>query len=381
MPHSRKPLLVAAIFLALCAFDLSAADRVWETPPMPTEQWEQVGVASGIPTRLPVIAKLQPGDDLQAAIEAAPASGGVLLLASGDYPLTTTLLLRSNLVLRGVDRVRTRLVLQMRAVRPALPVVENTEVWSTGVRLRGIERCGLEELTVIFDPSLPPPKSPRKEKDVYKDDPDGRSDLHVVSVCFDQVTDCWLTGCLLLNAGTHPLVIANSRHVTVDDALFEGAYNRGDGSGELILAHSEHVLLKNVQAREINTFVIQGGNAQGDCRYNVIADSRFEMDGRLHGHGTANNLIQNCSFALPKWMDRTPLSPGNVNARESPPGPVNLVYLCTITRDFDPGLYAFSMADNPSMIYEVIQTRARYRESSVVIFGPAPATSSLAKIP
>jgi len=235
-------------------------------------------------------------------------------------------------------------------------------------------------LTVMMDPSLPPPINPKKEADAYADNPAGREDLHVVSIGFDQAQDCWITGCLITNSGTHPLVIANSRHVTADDVVIENAYNRGEGSGELILAHCEYGLLKNLQVSGMNSFVLQGGSMEADCRYNVMVDSRFEMDGRLHGHGTADNLIQNCAIALPKWMDRTPLSPGNVNARESPPGPRNLVYLCTITRDFDPGLYAFSMADNPGMIYEVIQTRARNRASSVTIFGPAPPISSLAKI-
>ncbi|MBP6507520.1 MAG: right-handed parallel beta-helix repeat-containing protein [Opitutaceae bacterium] len=348
---------------------------------MPIAEWESVGVTASLPGQLPVIATLRPGDDLQAAIDAAPDTGGILLLSAGDYPLTVTLKLRSNLILKGVDRVRSRLVLLMRSQRPELPVAEATAAWTAGVRLQGVARCGLEELTIIYDATLPPPIPLKTGEAAFKDNPDGRDDLHVVSICLDQVQDCWISGCLILNAGSNPLVVANSKQVTVAEVIIEGAYNRGEGSGELILAHSESVLFKNLRVSETNSFVIQSGSPPIECRYNVISDCRFEIDVRLHGPGTAHNLIQNCAIELPKWIDRTPLSPGNVNARLPPPGPGNLVYFCTITRDSAAAMYGFSMADNPGMIYEVIQTRARVRESSVIDFGPAPPTGFLVKIP
>ena len=381
MWHPRIPFWIAALFPLLAGSLLQAAKPIEVTPPMPTAEWERVGVTAGLPGPLPVIATLRPGDDLQAAIDAAPDAGGILLLSAGDYPLTATLNLRSNLVLKGVDRVRSRLVLLMRSQRPELPVAEDTAAWTAGVRLQGVARCGLEELTIIFDPSLPPPLPLKTGEAAFKDNPDGRNDLHVVSICLDQVQDGWITGCLILNAGSNPLVVANSKHVTVNEVIVEGAYNRGDRSGELILAHSEYALFKNLRGSETNSFVMLSGSPPAACRYNVITDDRFETDVRLHGPGTVHNLIQNCAIALPKWIDRTPLSPGNVNARLAPPGPGNLVYFCTITRDSAAAMYGFSMADNPGMIYEVIQTRARNNEPSVVDFGPAPPTGFLVKIP
>ncbi len=343
----------------------------------PAAEWRKAGITPGGLEDLSVIAKLHPGDDLQAAIEAAPSSGGVILLASGDYPLTATLKLRSNLVLRGADRVKTRLVIQMRGLRPATPIAADTTVWTTGVRLQGIERSGLEELTVMLDPSLPPPIPQNQGRAAFKDNPFGRKDLHVVSVCLDDARECRITKCLILNAGTHPVVIANSHHVTVEEVEIEGTYNRGVNSGEFSVIRSEYTLLEKVRMNEINSMVIMGGEDEPDCRYNVLSNSRLEVDVRVHGYGAADNLIENCAIALDKWMERTPLSPGNVNAREAPPGPGNLVYFCTITRDFGGGQRSFSMADNPGMIYEIIQFRARDREASVSDFAPAPPTGSL----
>ena len=215
----------------------------------------------------------------------------------------------------------------------------------------------------------------------FKDDPGDQKDLHVVSLCIYAARNCWITKCLIQNSGTCPLVIANSQNILVEEVIFEGAYNRGEGSGICILSRSTYTRFEKVKMGEINSFVLMSSSDGPDCRYNVISASSFEIDVRVHGQGTMDNLIENTEIALANWLDRTPLSPGNVNAREVPPGPGNLVYLCTITRDFGIGRRAFSMADNPSMIYEVIETRARDRESSVAVFAPAPPVGSLIDSP
>ena len=68
---------------------------------------------------------------------------------------------------------------------------------------------------------------------------------------------------------------------------------------------------------------------------------------------------------------------GNAAARQAPPGPGNLLHLCTITREFPAAARVFSMADDPTQIYQVIQTHVRDGATSVEIFGPAPAAASL----
>lgn len=337
--------------------------------------WAQAGAA--INEAAPVVATLHPGADLQAAIDGAAVTGGVILLTEGDYPLPAALQLRSGVVLRGADRVRTRLVLQLRATRPDAGRTEQPAAWTTGINLTNIERAGLEELTIIFDPTLEPPPDARRVKAALADNPGGRQDLHVVSVAFTAARNSWLARSLIINSGTHPLVLTDCEHVTVEEVTIEGAYNRGPGSGLLNLVRNTGVRLTDLRVRDINTFMLQGGAAEGTSRGNVIVGSRFEIDVRVHGAGTRDNLFENCAIAVPAWLHRPPLSPGNAEAREAPPGPGNLLYLCTITRDYGPGERAFSTADDPNQVYEILQTHARERQPSVRPYAPAPASGSL----
>lgn len=381
MSHFRSLSRLLVFLLLLVCGDVSTAKDKGEPATWPAAEWGKAGVPADLMKNLPVIANLQPGDDVQTAIDAAPVSGGVIFLTPGDYLLTAALRLRSHMVLRGRDRVRTRLVIQMRSLRPDIPIAEDSSLWTSGIRFDALEESGLEELTIVFDHTLPPPMKLSLGSAAFKDDPGDQKDLHVVSLCIDAARNCWITKCLIQNSGTCPLVIANSQNILVEEVIFEGAYNRGEGSGICILSRSTYTRFEKVKMGEINSFVLMSSSDGPDCRYNVISASSFEIDVRVHGQGTMDNLIENTEIALANWLDRTPLSPGNVNAREVPPGPGNLVYLCTITRDFGIGRRAFSMADNPSMIYEVIETRARDRESSVAVFAPAPPVGSLIDSP
>lgn len=355
----------------------SAPDTVAGSNFPASAAWARAGAAAGDSTSAPVVATLRPGDDVQAAVDAAAPTGGVILLREGDYPLSRTLHLRSGVIIRGTDRVRTRLVLLLRAARPTGAMIDQPAAWTAGVDLTGVAHAGLEEVTVIFDPTLPAPTDPRRTKAAYGDDPAGRRDLHVVSVAITAARDCWVARSLILNSGSHPLVVSDCEQITIDEVVIEGAHNRGPGSGLLNLVRSTGVLLKGLRVRDINTFVLQGGAAGAPCRYNVVADSRFEIDLRVHGAGTRDNLFEHCAIAVPAWLLRPPLSPGNAEAREAPPGPGNLLYLCTVTRDYGPGERAFSTADDPNQVYEVLQNHARERQPSVRPFAPAPESGSL----
>lgn len=380
LPACLRLARLAAAFLAWSGLDAWArpAGDAGVADPFPAvTAWARAGAHEVLTANSPIVATLAPGADVQAAVDAAARTGGVVLLQEGDYPLHTTLRLRSGVIVRGADRVRTRLVLQMRAPRPAADTADQPTAWTAGISLASVERAGLEEVTVIFDPTLPPPPDPRREKDVYVDDPGGRRDLHVVSVALTGARNCWLARSLILHSGTHPLVVADCAGVTVDEVVIEGAYNRGPGSGLLNVMRSTGVRLSGLRVRDINTFMLHGGAAAAPCRDNVVADSRFEIDVRLHGRGTRNNLFENCAIAVPAWLHRPPLSPGNAEAREAPPGSGNLLYLCTVTRDYGPGARAFSTADDPNQVYEVLQAHARERQPSVRPHAPAPATGSL----
>lgn len=337
--------------------------------------WAQSGAAGALPTDWPVHVILKPSDDLQAAIDAAPEEGVIIALSPGDYVLTQTLRLRSGVLLRGTGPRSTVLQLQLRGSKPAADKSDDSANLTTGVLLDSVKNAGLTNLTVAFGESLPAPPDPRTSHFAYRDDPDGRSDLHVVAVRLANADDCWLTNCVIRNSGTNPLVIASSRHITVSGVEVTGTYNRGPRSGRVELAGSEYVLLEDVSVRDVGYFLVHAGPAGQACRYNVIANSRIEVDVRFHDAGTSNNLLQNTVIAVPSWHNRPAISQGRADDGELPPGPGNLFYLCTITRNFSSGGRSFSLADNPTRVYRVLEQYSN--NTSVADAGPAPDTGAL----
>ncbi len=303
--------------------------------------------------------------------------GGVIALAPGRYRLTKTLRLRSGIVLRGNGPKTTLLDLGLRSSQPANLRQATPSAWLAGVRLEGIQRAGLMNLALTFDSTLSHPPDPRTTANAWVDNFGGQNDRHVVSVLLQNARDCWLVNCVIENSGSHPLVLAQSHQVTLDNLEIVGTHNRGPGSGSFALLGSESVLVSAVRARAINGVVLQSDSAAAPCRANVFLHTRFETDLNLHGAGTTDNLFENCVITIPAWLNHPPLSPGNATTRQAPPGPGNLLHLCTITRDFPAAGRVFSLADDPTQIYEVIQTHVRAGAPSVIIFGPAPATASL----
>lgn len=118
--------------LLLLAIGLFGLARTTATELPAVGLWLQAGVEGGIPTGLPVIARVTPADDLQAAIDAAPATGGIIALAAGRYRLTTTLHLRSGVVLRGTGPRTTVLDLALRSTRPA-DLRQPAPAWQTSL--------------------------------------------------------------------------------------------------------------------------------------------------------------------------------------------------------------------------------------------------------
>lgn len=339
----------------------------------PAAEWSRAGVTGGIPAALPVTARATPEDDLQALIDAAPPTGGVIALSAGRYRLETSLRLRTGIVLRGTGPLTTIIELALRSDRPADLRDPRLGEWTAGLLLSEVERAGLMNLAIDFVSSSPPPDPASSQ--AFADNPWRQTDLHVVSILLDRAANCWVANCVIKNSGSHPLVVAESRHITLENLELTGAHNRGPGSGSLALVGSEAVLVTDLQARAINSVVLQSGASP--CRGNVFLRARFETDLRLHGGGTAANLFENCVITIPAWLNRPPLSPGNAAAREAPPGADNLLHLCTVTRHFPVDRRVFSLADDPSKIYRVVDHPVRDGASPVVIAGPAPEAPSL----
>jgi len=180
------------------------------------KQWAKAGVEGGIPAReaTRVVARLKPGDDIQATI--ARAGKGVILLAAGTYsfpalerwsPKTTAarIALPGGAILRGEDKEKT--------------VLEHC-----GVDLHNIEQAGMEDLTFSESPI------PR--------------DFHGgAAVDIRGSKNCWVQNCRFLRAEHNTIRVGDSRHVTLRDNYTE----RGaETDGYYFLAHgAAHVLVFN----------------------------------------------------------------------------------------------------------------------------------------
>jgi len=344
------------------------------------KEWAKAGVRGGLGTAadLPVVARVAPGADLQAALDAAATQGGgVIVLAAGDYPLSSTLNLRSGVVLRGPVGAGARLVLRMRGAFTRERLDENRlSTWATGLLGHRVSRAGLENLTVVYDPALPPPPTLRTHRDAFINDPEGRTDLYVVSVRFSGSEDCWMTGSQILHSGSHPLMIEASKHLTVADTVIDGAHNKGGaGNGYLNVTRSSHTLLDRLHVRDLRHLSIQNSDADHPCRYNVVVNSRLEVDINYHNGDAGDNLVQDCVIAVPTWHWWGPIAAG-VPGQHRPPGPRNLIFRCEATRTFPDPARNLHEARAPDRVYRV---RDHFDKGVRLVLdhGPAPVGGTL----
>lgn len=326
------------------------------------------------PASLPTakVLQLHPGDDLTAAVSEPNRR---VQLAAGTYELKATLNFADNVVLRGAGPGLTKLVVRLRGTVPTRHDDRGFSTWITGLLLKSVKNSGIENLTVMYDDTLPLPPDPRRGKPAYINDPDGKNDLHVALVRLTDCQNCWLSDGELLNAGDHPLIVEASRHVTVENTDIAGTYNKAGLSGTVSVTGSEYCLFNSVQMRDINHFVLHEGSTDHPCRYNVIVNSRINVDVRFRDADSGHNLLQDCVIAVPSWHDFPPISQGSPTNQERPPGSGNLIYLCTITRDFSSGGRSFSVADNPNRVYRVLDHFSL--GATVEEAGPAPNNITL----
>ncbi len=335
--------------LALLPPSGGAAPRIgdpgWEPDPARFDprfpamaEWARAGVRGGIPARdaLPVVARVAPGEDLQAALDrAAAAGGGVVLLAAGTHDLVRPVELRSGVVLRGADRHGTVLAVRIRA--PFFRASGGPQV--SALVGRGVRRAGLEDLTVRYagvdfeprdfaDPSAP------WDRRVFHVPEDRDDSLYVHLVSFEEGEDCWVDGCDLLWAGAHPLVLSRCRHCTLRGNRVDRAYVKMDGrhGGYYGLLGSSHCLVVDERVSRIRHFAIMLEGA----RHNVVLGGDFETDLNFHDADSGDNLVEGARFATPVWHSWDAVARG-VPRQHGPPGPRNLLFRVEPTSKGVPG--------------------------------------------
>lgn len=257
------------------------------------KEWAEAGARGGIPARDAgkVIKTLKPGDDIQAAIDEAGKSGGVVLLSPGTYAIATCIQLSSNVILRGQNKESTILENTMRTVRL-------TEQFYT-VRFGKITRAGLEDLTIRHA------EVAKLGLDTYAErvagptnNPKNIGDLHVGGVLVNEATDCWIDNVNILHSGSHPLEAAGVR-LTVRDTLIDGAFNKGEtgapaGEGNVYFAVTNGLMYRCTVSNVRHCLVLRDTLSGQACKFNAFIDCDFTGDVDFHGNRreSGHNLFE-----------------------------------------------------------------------------------------
>ena len=314
------------------------------------EQFAQAGVEGGIPSGRPVVVTINPGDDIQAAIESASsAGGGVILLKSGTYQVNSAINLESNVTLRGEDRDSVVVESSIRSTigegqgKPGRK--DSTFVFDND------SNAGIENLTIEYQvPGLEPVDreglvNGGRYDEAFTNDPSGRNDLHVRGIYISKSSsNNWINGVSVLKSGTDPIVVEGD-HNTLTNNFVDQSYNKGvDGAGYYTIA-GDYNLVKGETVERIRHFAVQGGAA-----YNVVVDSNFQVDINFHNGDDGNNLIQSNTIEQPSWNPWKPFETGGAQFGHDTPGSNNILF-DNKTKDFNSDGSAESPFAKDGVIY------------------------------
>lgn len=156
----------------------------------------------------------------------------------------------------------------------------------------------------------------------FSNDPKGDSLLYVSLVAIKHSNNIIVDNCKIYNAGTDPVIIASSHHVTVARSHEKGSYNKGGkGNGYFnIDKGSHHLLVKHNRIEKLRHLAIQNG-----AHHNVIFDNYLEVDVNFHNGDAGYNLVERNTIRIPEWHGWHVFSRGAKN-KHLPPGPHNYLY-------------------------------------------------------
>jgi len=317
-------------------------------------EWAKAGVVGGIPLRntLEIKFRLQPGEDLQAAIDqVALSGGGVVLLEPGDHRISKTIKMKSGVVVRGADKEQTVVKIVMKA--PFFKISGGKP--ATAIEINMAERVGLEDLTfryaaVDFEPidkedfNAPWERSPFHEVEARD------HQLFVNMIVFADSRNCWVDNCNLLWAGAHSIGLANCQHMTMRNNFIDRAYVKKDSmhGGYYGVWGTSYSLFYNEKVRRIRHFALMSRG----CRYNVVYRCDMEVDINFHDKDDGQNLVEKTLVATPVWHSWDAIGIG-AQGKHDPPGPRNFLFDNIAISKGVEGYNRRGPISEPGKIYEV----------------------------
>ncbi|MBC8035557.1 MAG: right-handed parallel beta-helix repeat-containing protein [Chitinophagaceae bacterium] len=287
-------------------------------------EWVKAGVEGGVPDtrRMKVIATVKPGDDLEQAIDRAAKKGrGIVLLATGEHILRKTVRIPGGMVLRGADRQKVLLSVKIHGYHFKTGKPRMTALLVRNARGTGIENLTIKYTDASFEPLDKDSMNTAWDKRVFHEKELRDTTLFVEHIWIDSSTNCWVRNCDLLWAGSDPLRITNSSHVSCSGNFIDRSYNKNDGGmGYYNIIHSHHVLVYNERIRRIRHFAIQNNS-----KYNVVIKNYLEVDINFHNDDDGYNLIESNTIRIPNWHSWHCFMRGAPNQHKVP-GKMNILF-------------------------------------------------------
>lgn len=280
----------------------------------------KAGVVGGIPNSLQIATTLDTGADIQSAINTTSQNGGgIVLLNPGTYPITSTLYLKKNVVLKGANQQSVILESTIRST------------WSQGkkntVEFNNVTNAGIENLTILYKVDGIDPVDRLNWKDggwcgdCFGNDPQGQNNLYVRQISINSnSSNCWVDGCKILKSGTDPILLAGS-HNTLQNNFIDRCYNKGGGGNGYYDVRGSYNLIKKDTIKRLRHFAIQQG-----AKYNVVLNCYIEGDVNFHNKDAGNNLLENNKIFLPTWHGWDIFGTGGAQYGHKPPGPKNILF-------------------------------------------------------
>jgi hypothetical protein len=277
------------------------------------------GVTGGIPDNLPVATAISNSSDLQAAINTADQNGGgVIVLEPGTYPITTTIAMKNNVVLRGCSSGGVILESTIRST--------SSQGKKNTIEFSNVSNAGLENLTILYKVDGLEPKDRLNSGDggwcgdCFKNNPGGVNDLYVRQIAITSTSNnCWVKNCKILKSGTDPILIAGDYN-TFTNNFVDRCYNKGSNGNGYYDIRGEYNLIKNDTVKRIRHFAIQQG-----AKYNVVIDCYIEGDVNFHNGDAGYNLLETNTIILPTWHGWDIFGTGGASYGHQPPGPNNIM--------------------------------------------------------
>ncbi len=266
------------------------------------KEWSRAGVEGGIPNNLQVKKTINPGSNIQAAIdEVANAGGGVVLLRNGVYKLSgnTRINMKSKVVLRGESREGVR--------------IESRLSDGVAILFNNVQNAGVENLTYQFYFGNSDP-----QHDKYTNS-EGASKVTSIQINTNSKNN-WVKNSNIINSGLHPIV-AEGEHNTFTGNYVDGSYNKSGGSGYYNIRRGKRNLVKGETIKNLRHLGILTRGAA----YNVIVDNFIATDVNFHTGDVGHNLVEGNSVSLPKHHGWSLFGTGHPAFTHMTPGDGNLV--------------------------------------------------------